>query len=71
MHSNGENRCRFAKIAHRAAILQSANQLTPVQECTQDTGSIDLDLGICRQLLIKPYSLRESREHGGCFANAF
>ena len=24
--------------------------LTTVQECAQDTGSIDLDLGICRQL---------------------
>ena len=36
--------------------------LTAVQECTQDTGSIDLDLGIRRQLLIKPYSLCESRE---------
>ena len=23
--------------------------LTAVQECVQDTGSIDLDLGICRQ----------------------
>ena len=31
--------------------------LTAVQECPQDTGSIDLDLGICRQLLIKPCSL--------------
>ena len=29
--------------------------LTPVQECTQGTGSIDLDLSICHQLLIKPY----------------
>ena len=45
--------------------------LTAVQECVQDTGSIDLDLGICHQLLIKPYSLCESREHGSCFANAF
>ena len=45
--------------------------LTAVQECAQDTGSIDLDLGICRQLLIEPYSLCESREHGSCFANAF
>ena len=32
------------------------------QECAQDTGSIDLDLGICRQLLIKPYSLCESQQ---------
>ena len=39
--------------------------LTAVQECAQDTGSIDLDLGICHQ----PYSLCESREHGGCFAD--
>ena len=45
--------------------------LTEVQECTQDTGSMDLDLGICRQLLIKPYSLCASTEHGGCFANEF
>ena len=45
--------------------------LTAVQECAQDTGSIDLDLGICRQLLITPYSLCESRAHGSCFANAF
>ena len=44
--------------------------LTAVQECAQDTGSIDLDLGMC-QLLIEPYSLCESREHGSCFANAF
>ena len=43
--------------------------LTAVQECTQDTGSMDLDLGICRQLLIKSYSLCDSREHGICFAN--
>ena len=43
--------------------------LTAVQECFQDTGSIDLEFGICRQLLIKPYSLCESREHGSCFAN--
>ena len=46
-------------------------RLTEVQECAQDTGSIDLDLGICCQLLIKPYSLCESRERGSCFANAF
>ena len=26
--------------------------LTAVQECAQDTGSIDLDLGMCCQLLI-------------------
>ena len=26
--------------------------LTAVQECPQDTGSIDLDLGLCRQLLL-------------------
>ena len=45
--------------------------LTAVQECAQDTGSINLDLGLCCQLLIKPCSLREFREHGGCFANAF
>ena len=45
--------------------------LTAVQECAQDTGSIDLDLGIWRQLLIKPYSLCKSRECGSCFANAF
>ena len=45
--------------------------LPAVQECAQDTGSIDLDLGIYHQLLIKPYSLCESREHGSCFANAF
>ena len=45
--------------------------LTAVQECAQDTGSIDLDLGICHQLLIKPYSLCEFREYGSCFANAF
>ena len=45
--------------------------LTAVQECAQDTGSIDLDLGVCCQLLIKPHSLCESREHGSCFANAF
>ena len=44
-------------------------ELTAVQECAQDTGSIDLDLGICRQLLVKPYSLCESREHGSCFSN--
>ena len=42
--------------------------LTAVQEYTQDTGSIDMDLGICRQLLLEPYSLCESREHGSCFA---
>ena len=41
--------------------------LTAVQECAQDTGSIDLDLGMCCQL-IEPYSLWESREHGSCFA---
>ena len=40
--------------------------LTAVQECAQDTGSIGLDLGLCHQLLIKPYSLCESREHGSC-----
>ena len=34
--------------------------LAAVQECAQDTGSIDLDLGICRQLIIKPYSLCEN-----------
>ena len=45
--------------------------LTAVQECTQDTSSIDLDLGICHQLLIKPYSLCESTEHGSCFASTF
>ena len=45
--------------------------LTAVQECVQDTGSVDLDLDVCRQLLIEPYSLCESREHGSCFANAF
>ena len=45
--------------------------LTAVQECAQDTGSIDLDLGICRQLLIKPYSHSESREHVIYFGNAF
>ena len=44
--------------------------LTAVQECAQDTGSIDLHLGMCRQLLIEPCSLCESREHGSCFANA-
>ena len=44
---------------------------TVVQECAQDTGSIDLDLGIWYQLFIEPYSLCESREHGSCFANAF
>ena len=38
--------------------------LTAVQECAQDTGSLDLDLGICHQLC-------ESREHGSCFPNAF
>ena len=38
---------------------------------TANTGSIDLDLGLCCQLLMKPYSLYESREHGSCFANAF
>ena len=37
--------------------------LTAVQEYAQDTGFIDLDPGICRQLLIKSYSLCESREH--------
>ena len=26
--------------------------LTAVQECAQDKGSIDLDLGICRQFLL-------------------
>ena len=31
--------------------------LTAVQECAQDTGSIDLDLGICRQRLTEPYSV--------------
>ena len=36
--------------------------LTAVQECAQDTGSIDLDLGMCRQLLIERYSLCESRD---------
>ena len=45
--------------------------LTAVQECAQGTGSIDLDLGTCHQLLIKPYSLCESREHGSCFTYAF
>ena len=45
--------------------------LTAIQEYAQDTGSIDLDLDICRQLLIKPYSLWESRERGSCFANMF
>ena len=45
--------------------------LTAVQERAQDTGSIDLDLGMCHQLLIEPYSFCESREHGSCFANAF
>ena len=34
--------------------------LTAVQECAQDTGSIDLDLGVYCQLLIEPYSLCES-----------
>ena len=34
--------------------------LTAVQECVQETGSTDLDLGICCQLLVKPYSLTES-----------
>ena len=29
--------------------------LTAVQECTRGTGCIDLNLSICRQLLIKPY----------------
>ena len=45
--------------------------LAAVQECAQDTGSIDLDLGLCRQLLIEPDSLCESREHNSCFANVF
>ena len=45
--------------------------LTAVQECAQDTGSVDLGLSMCCQFLIEPYSLCESREHGGCFANAF
>ena len=45
--------------------------LTAGQECAQDTGSIDPDFGVCRQLLIKPYSLCESREHGSCFAIVF
>ena len=36
---------------------------TAVQECTQDTSSIDLDLGMCRQLFVKPYSLCESRRY--------
>ena len=45
--------------------------LTAVQECTQYTSSIALDLAICRQRLIQPYSLCESREHGSCFADAF
>ena len=45
-------------------------ELSAVLECAQDTGSINLDLGICRQL-IKPYSLCESRERGSYFANAF
>ena len=45
--------------------------LTAVQECAEDAGFIDLDISICRQLLIKPYSLCESKEHGSCFANAF
>ena len=38
--------------------------LTAVQDCAQDTGSIDLDLGLCCQLLIKPYSLDSQREYG-------
>ena len=45
--------------------------LTAVQKCIQDTGSIDVDLGLCRQLLIESYALCKSREHGGCFANVF
>ena len=44
--------------------------LTAVQACTQDTGSIDLDLGISRQL-IKLYCLCDSKELGSRFANAF
>ena len=44
---------------------------TAVQMCAQDTGSVDLDLGMCHQLLIEPYSLCESGEHGSCFANVF
>ena len=40
------------------------NPATALQEYTQDTGSIDLDLGICHQRLIQPYSFCESRITG-------
>ena len=58
-------------VQHPLLLCTKGPGLTAVQGCAQDTGSIDLDLGICRQLLIKPYSLYESTEHGSCFANAF
>ena len=42
----------------------------PVQQRAQNIGSVDLDFGILRQLLVGPYSLGQARSGSGSLADA-
>ena len=61
------SQCRCHCFSNVYMLKNSAHSRTTLF----GTLSIDLDLGICHQLLIKPYSLCESREYGSLFANVF
>ena len=45
--------------------------LSAVQRCAQNTGSVDLDLVIFRQLLVGPYSLGQAGNGSDCLALLF
>ena len=45
--------------------------LSAVQQYAQNTGSVDPDLVIFRQLLVRPYSLGQAGNGSGCFALLF
>ena len=52
-------------------ILRLSPGLSAVQQCAQNTGSVDLDLVIFRQLLVGSYSLGQAGNGSGCLALLF
>ena len=69
-----------AKYASETAHVQSVKLPLPscvknpglaaVQQCAQNASSVDLDLGIFRQLLVGPYSLSQLENGSNSLADA-
>ena len=61
---------QFGNDSPSRTVSRFGQGLAPVQQRAQNIGSVDLDFGILRQLLVGPYSLGQARNGSSSLADA-